>query len=305
MKHIISISVLLFGIVFSNSMVGQQQRQYSQYLYSLFAVNPAYAGNKDYVQSLVTERRQWTGVTGSPHTQSLLIHAPFSNQKMGLGLNLANESIGAHGIINAMLSYSYSITGNESRLSFGLRGGFTSFRLLQDKLSYKDQNDPNSIAFLQSNFTPTFDAGVHFYYKNLQLGAAVSNLIESKVNLINDNIVSSVMKRHINMYASYSLEVNDKWRFIPSLFLKTVPSAPINTDVTISFARMNTLFVGVTYRTNQSIIGLIQYYFTENIRLGYSYDHYMRYSTFSGSHEVVLGVDFSKNKKAMVSPRYL
>jgi type IX secretion system PorP/SprF family membrane protein len=299
------ISLLFLGILFSNVSLGQQQRQYSQYLYSLFAVNPAYAGNKDYIQTLITERKQWTGVIGSPHTQSLLIHAPFSNQKMGLGLNFLNETVGAHGMTNAMLSYSYSIVSSESRLSFGIRGGFTSFRLIKDNLTYRESNDPNSLDFLQSNFTPIFDAGMHYYRKRLQIGFSVSNLIESKANLVSDNIESAILKRHLNAYISYKFRMNDKWNFIPSMFLKTVVTAPLNSDFTLSLSKSDKLFFGVTYRTNSSIIGLFQLYITNNIRIGYSYDYYMRFTTFSGSHEFVLGVDFNKKNKAIVSPRYL
>lgn len=302
-KKITTILILIFLMVYENQ--AQQQRQYSQYLYSLFAINPAYAGNRDFIQTLITERKQWTGVQGSPHTQSLMIHAPFNNRKMGLGLNIVNETIGAHGITGGMMSYSYSIVSPKSRLSFGLRGGGYSFRVMNDKLSYRDENDPSSLSNVQSNFTPVFDAGIHFHSGRFMAGAVVSNLVESNLKLINDNIVSGVLSRHMYLYTGYTFPINDVWSFRPSVFVKYVQNAPFNGDVNVSFVRNERISFGFSYRTSGSVIAMLQAYITENIRLGYAYDHFFNFSNFSGSHEVVLGIDFRKKNSGIMSPRYL
>ena len=50
-----------------------------------FLLNPAMAGNVDYIPLRLTVRQQWVGITDAPSTQAISGHYLFNNKKMGLG----------------------------------------------------------------------------------------------------------------------------------------------------------------------------------------------------------------------------
>ena len=299
--------IILIALLFPLSFLGQQQTQYSQYMYSLFSINPAYAGNKDYVQTLMTNRDQWLGVSGAPSSQSLILHAPLKSRTMGLGLNVYNETIGAHGVLGAFGSYSYSMRSANSCLSFGLRAGFYSQRIDPNSVSYRDANDPSSLLYLERKTTPSFDAGAHYFKGNFVAGASVTNLQEGVIyEDTSGNSLSNTMKRHAFVYSGYVFKLNDSWKIRPSVLVKSVGGAPINIDVNLGAIFKDKIHAGLTYRTSSAIVFMMEYYVTKNIRLGYSYDHEMNF--FNGNvstHEMVIGIDFNFRKSSLESPRYL
>lgn len=304
MKRLLSYILLFYPLCF----FAQQQTQYSQYMYSLFSVNPAYAGTKDYVQALITERNQWVGFEGAPHSQSLIIHTPFK-KKMGLGLNLYNESIGAHGSFGAFGSYSYAIKSAGKSLSFGLRAGFYSYRINPSLVTYKDPNDQNALNNLQSNFTPSFDAGIHYYNGNFIGGASVNNLQEGRIyEVVGDNIMTNTMKRHLFLYTGYVFSLNPKWKMRPSLMAKMTQAAPVNMDFNLGFIFNEKIHFSSTYRSSKAIILMTQYFIGKNFRVGYAFDYDMNLISGTGSigtHEILLGIDFNFKNAALLSPRYL
>ena len=59
----------------------QQDPMYSQYMYNMMSVNPAYAGSKGGIHALLLHRQQWTDIEGAPTTQNFTIHSPFMDDK--------------------------------------------------------------------------------------------------------------------------------------------------------------------------------------------------------------------------------
>ena len=74
-------------------MFGQQDAQYTQYMYNTFSVNPAYAGSREVLSISALHRSQWVGRDGAPNTQTLSVHGP-SSDKVGLGLSIVHDEIG-------------------------------------------------------------------------------------------------------------------------------------------------------------------------------------------------------------------
>ncbi|CAG5077917.1 PorP/SprF family type IX secretion system membrane protein [Parvicella tangerina] len=300
--------IILFILVVGSNLKAQQLSQYSQYQYSLFVINPAYAGNKDKVQGLITERKQWVGIEGAPHSQALNFHMPFKNRKMGLGVSVFNETIGAHGTISAFGSYSYSIRSAESSLSFGLRAGFFSYRIIQANISYRDENDPGALSNVQSNFIPAFDFGMHYYKRNFMAGFSITNLTESEIKLTGDNVTTNNLKRHAFVYTGYVFTLSDKWKFQPTVLGKLTLNAPVNIDINTSFIYDSRFGFGLSWRSSNTLVAMAQMWFAKNFRIGYSFDYELglsQMSRISGSHELFFGVDINKKNASVVNPRFL
>ncbi|SNS42683.1 PorP/SprF family type IX secretion system membrane protein, partial [Dokdonia pacifica] len=93
-NHIVFVSSFLLALLSVCQVNAQQDPQYSQYIYNTVAINPAYAGNRGVTSIVGLHRSQWVGLDGAPRTQSLSIHSPISESKVGLGLSIVNDALG-------------------------------------------------------------------------------------------------------------------------------------------------------------------------------------------------------------------
>jgi len=128
-----------------------------------------------------------------------------------------------------------------------------------------------------------------------------------------DNSLESVTtlaseQRHYYLNGGLILPLGPNVKLKPSFLIKSVPAvAPISADITLSFLFAERLWLGATYRTEDSVDGIIELQVSQNLRLGYSYDYTLSdladYN--SGSHEVMIGFDFGgQDKRKVVTPRY-
>ena len=110
--------------------VAQQLPQFTQYMYNTISINPAYAGSRETLSVVGLHRSQWVGLEGGPTTQTLSIHTPLRNEKIGLGLSIINDELGYENLSYIYGDFSYTIqTSEKAKLAFGLKAGFTSYSL--------------------------------------------------------------------------------------------------------------------------------------------------------------------------------
>ena len=83
MKKIILYIIITFCL-FTVDGIAQQDPQYTQYMYNMNVVNPAYAGSRETLSIGLLGRRQWTGLNGAPETFTASLHAPIA-KSVGLG----------------------------------------------------------------------------------------------------------------------------------------------------------------------------------------------------------------------------
>ena len=86
------ISIILISINFNLS--AQSDALYSQYMFNQFTVNPAYAGSRDALSTVLLYRNQWTGIDDAPKTVNFSAHSPFHQKNIALGVNLMVDQIG-------------------------------------------------------------------------------------------------------------------------------------------------------------------------------------------------------------------
>ena len=69
---------------FGSGLFGQQDPQFTQYMYNTLSVNPAYAGSRGHLSVLGLYRTQWVGLNGAPTNQVLTLEGPVG-KNVGLG----------------------------------------------------------------------------------------------------------------------------------------------------------------------------------------------------------------------------
>ena len=301
----ITLFLALVIILLSMSSYAQQDPQYTQYMYNMNVLNPAYAGSKGTLSIGLLGRTQWVGIDGAPKTFTLSAHAPFG-KKVGIGLSVIADKIGPIKEQNVFADFSYTVnTSEKGKLAFGLKAGVTLHNLNEATLIAIDPTDPSVLDFENRTF-PNFGAGAFYYTNKFYVGLSLPNILETKHFSRNNGITKASEKAHYFLTSGYVFDLTENLKFKPSMMAKAVSGAPLSLDLSANFLINEKFELGTSYRLDDSISGLISFEVTRGFRLGYAYD----YTTTnlgdfnSGSHEVFLlwDVDFSRDK--VVSPRF-
>ncbi|MEO6346431.1 MAG: type IX secretion system membrane protein PorP/SprF [Aquaticitalea sp.] len=301
MKKPIIILILLIAI----QMQGQQDPQYSQYMYNMNVVNPAYAGSKENLSFGLLYRTQWTSLDGAPKTGTFFGHLPI-NDKIGVGLSVISDAIGPVNETNAYADVSYTLKlGRENRLAFGIKAGatFHDLGLGPNNLYVVDPGDPyfNDV----SGVTPNVGAGVFYYTNNYYLAFSVPNILSS-VKLDAQGTKYGTETTHYFLTGGYVFQVSRNTKLKPSFLVKSAFSAPTSFDVNLNALFFEKFEVGASYRLDDSVSGLVNFAITPNVHIGYAYDYVTSdiKNYAPASHEIILLFDLNFAKKISRSPRY-
>jgi type IX secretion system PorP/SprF family membrane protein len=299
--------VLTVGLLNLTQMFGQQDPQYTQYMYNMNIMNPAYAGSKEHLSFGLLHRQQWVGIEGAPTTTTFSGSMPVG-KNVGVGLSLIKDKIGPVDEKNAYADVSYTLNlGGESRLAFGVKAGatFHNVGLLNEVAPFNPSKDDP--AFLTNISNTYFNAGTGlFYYTDkFYFAASVPNMIKS-VHLDSGGRKFGVETPHYFFTSGYVFDLTDNIKFKPFAMVKTAFNAPISYDVSTNFLFNEKFELGATYRKEDSFGAMANFAVTPSIKIGYAYDHIISdlNNVTAASHEVFLLFDLNFPKKISRSPRY-
>lgn len=297
--------VLVFITLLSINVNAQQDPQYTQYMYNTMGVNPGYAGQRDVLSATALYRTQWVGIDGAPKTITFGIHSPLENNRLGLGINIVSDQIGPaiETAFDANFSYTIPVDAlNETELSFGVKGGF---HLLDTDWSKGIYRNPD-VAFNENVnlFSPTVGAGLYLHSKKWYVGLAVPNFITT--NHYDDFKESLATERmHYFLIGGYVFDISQQTKLKPAFLVKAVSGAPIIADLSINALIDDTFTLGVAYRWDDSVSGLVGFQVSDELYIGYAYDltttNLSNYN--SGSHEIMLRFELRSVGK-ILSPRF-
>lgn len=283
---------------------GQQDPQYTQYMYNTLSVNSAYAGSLGHFAATGIYRTQWVGIEGAPDTQSLTIDSPVG-KNVGLGLSIVNEEIGPMEEQYVDLNFSYTIQASPShKLSFGLKGGGRVINIDWTKGSYRD-NDVLYQENIKNRFLPVVGAGLYLHSEKSYLGLSVPNFITNeRYDGIKEGLADE--RIHVFLIGGMVFDLNVNTKFKPAFLVKYVSGAPVIADISANFMFYDRFRIGASYRTGDSFSALAGFQVTPQILIGYAYD----YTTTelqkftSGSHEIIVRFELKSKAKALKSPRF-
>ncbi len=302
MKKLTIIAVLLLAL----QTYGQQDPQYTQYMYNMNIINPAYAGSRENLSFGLLYRNQWTAIDGGPETGTFFGHSPIGNN-LGLGLSVIADQIGPVKETNTYVDVSYTLKlGGAHRLAFGVKAGatFHDINLKSSNVSVIDQNDP-FFGIGINETTPNFGAGFFYYTDNYYLSLSVPNFLSSVHLDANGNKIGSETQ-HYFLTGGYVFNVSPNTELKPSFMLKSAFDAPSSFDINLNARFFKKFEIGASYRLDDSFSGLVNFAVTPSIRLGYAYDAISSdiKAYAPASHEVMLLFDLNFPKKVSRSPRY-
>jgi type IX secretion system PorP/SprF family membrane protein len=300
--------IILIGLLILTSVriVAQQDPMFSQYMFNILSINPAYAGSADRLSAVAIHRSQWVGFEGAPITQTLTAHAPLRYEALSVGGTIINDKHGPVSQTAIFADISYRLHFAKSKLAFGLKTGLNLFSANLLDLNPTVDGDQVFTSNISTKPLPNFGFGAMWYSKRWYVGLSTPRLLQNK--LIEGELpdfTNNKERIHGFLIAGYVWDINYYVKFKPTILLKAVNGAPPGADFTANFMLYDKFWIGAMYRWNDAVGALVQYEINNKFKFGYAYDYIIsdlgRYS--SGSHELMLGYDFGKGFKGEVSPR--
>jgi len=298
--------MLYFCLLFAgNSLKAQQEPMYSEYMFNMSHINPAYAGNRATDNITALYRKQWVAIDGAPATASLSWDKRAEGNNVGYGLQIYNDQLGIENTSGIQAFYSFRISFEKSFLSFGLSGGVLNYRAAFSRVITTQSDDPvfqNDV----NGFLPTAGFGMLYATDNWYMGLSVPALFETKIN-INESLVDYRANNHFFLTGGYIFKASEMLKLKPSMLLKAVKGAPLEYDFNMNAWIQDILGLGVSYRTNDALVTMFDIQVSDKFRLGYAYDYTIsNLKPFSkGTHELMLRYEFTRRKnQRILSPRY-
>jgi len=291
----------------------QQDPQYTQYMYNMNVVNPAYTTNNLGIINVgALYRSQWKNAVGSPETLSFFTHIPVTN-KIETGISFITDKIG-DGVLkenNIYADFSYTLKLNKNNnLALGLKAGFTNFETNFNGFVLPEFQDDNAFNENSNTMFPNIGIGAFYNTNNWYVGASAPNLLNTK-HLESNSGISAIgsEKIHVFFTGGYVYELNRNLKIKPSFLMKAVGGAPLSIDGAINVLFNNKFEGGISYRVGDAISGLFNIKATPMLRIGYAYDYTLsNLGNFNaGTHEIFVLFDldlFGLKKGYDKSPRF-
>lgn len=311
--------LLTLGVGKSTHVQAQQDKMYSQYMFNMMALNPAYAGSRDVLSATALYRSQWVGLEGAPQTATFTMDMPLNRERVGIGLQLYNDRIGLYNETGAFFSYAFRIKlGQRSTLALGLQAGvlglkanLTDARLVPAGVSA----DP---AFAQNinKLLPNVGTGIYVSNDKSYLSISVPKLLKNRLTDYDSGTNRAVERRHAYAAAGFVVNLSSSLKLKPSMLVKYAEGSPLAFDGNLNLWINDRVAIGTSFRKNQfysftdysndAIVGLLELQLSDQMRLGYAFDRTLNRLGLvaPNSHEIMLRYEFGFGKSKILTPRY-
>ncbi|WP_242926059.1 PorP/SprF family type IX secretion system membrane protein [Pontibacter vulgaris] len=304
----------LLGLLLTFTANAQQNPQYSQYIFNSMAINPAYTGSKNVLNLNAFHRSQWSGIEGAPTTQSLSLDGIAANNRLGLGMDITRDKLGAQSTLSAYVNSAVKLqVSHNGVLSLGLAAGIVQNAIDGSELGISD--DPSIPSNSESTIKPDMKVGLYFHTDRLYAGLSATDLLEFK------DAQMLEPARHYYFTTGYVFDMGTFLKFKPSVLIKEDFKAPASVDLNAFVLLADKLWLGSSYRTSMDLfsktdnntdmqkrtaIALIaELQIQKSLRLGYAYDKMLNGLNGFNTHEISVGYYFFKKKDTkMLTPQY-
>ncbi|MEM7486664.1 MAG: type IX secretion system membrane protein PorP/SprF [Bacteroidota bacterium] len=301
MNKILYNALLLFSVM---AAFAQQEPQYSQYQYNTMTINPGYTGSRGHLAAISLYRNQWAGIEGAPRTITFGLDTPVGYSS-GLGLSIIQDDLGPASETFIDGNYSHILyLSNTDRLALGIKAGVRFFSLDWSRGIHRD---PEAVfnENISGQLTPTVGTGVFYYSPKAYIGLSTPNVLQTTFYDEFQEIQTNE-RTHLYFIGGYVFDINPFLKFKPSTFIKQTFGAPISIDLSTNFLMNDKLTLGLNYRWDESLGGLLGFEVNSQFNIGYAYDFSINNlgNYNSGTHEVFIRYRYRSNPKILKSPRF-
>lgn len=302
-RVILSLLIVLFPF----HLFGQMFPLSNHYVFNTLVINPAFAGCHDALSATLSYRNQWVGFKDAPQSQTLSVHAPLHNDKIGLGLLIENNSIGIFKETSFIGNYSYRMELSEGKLALGLGFGATIYNTAWNELDATDPDDVQLMNNTELTILPSFSLGAYYYTKKYFIGISMPMFLNHEMdkNTGKYKISNNFSGSNYFLTGGYELEISRNVKLLPSLLIKYHPNNAVQIDYNAQVSFKERIWMGIGYRSKDMLVGMFQCKLNYQLRMAYSYDFDLgsmgKYR--NGSHEISLNYIF-KYARRVIGPRH-
>ncbi|MGN7985932.1 PorP/SprF family type IX secretion system membrane protein [Pedobacter sp. 22226] len=321
MKKIITI----FALFITFNGFAQQKPQYTQYIFNQYLLNPALSGIENYLDFKAGYRKQWSGITDAPQTSFVSANWALGDNQLwsnaltsfpeqtgdpmdrnymqnymsspshhGMGVTAVLDKTGPIKRLDANVTYAYHLQlSNNFNLSAGVAAGISSISLDVNALTFDTPIDPIMNRALINQLKPDLSIGLWLYGARMFAGLSVQQILPQKLSFTGDNNYNLGKEvPHYFATAGYKFFVDDEISAIPSVMVKYVSPAPVSFDLNMKLAFKDKIWLGGSYRKDDSFAAMAGFNIGKMVNLTYSYDFTTSQlnQVSNGSHEIVLGI---------------
>lgn len=269
--------IILPLIVLSINLFGQQLMISSLYDIQGNLHNPSVVGVNKTLSLGASYRSMWSGIPGSPTTALLYGSAYIDKLKIGVGGYLYNDVTGPTSRRGLQTSYAYHIPLKEGAyFSVGIEARFQQFALDKAMLIDALGNDP-VLGGAVNQFKGDAGFGIAYSTPKLQLGASVSQLVQSKLNFYTGTLSRTEearLYRHFYLHGNYLWSVDVNTKLIPNFIFIYLPNAPSELQAGIRVEHNELFWWGLSVRARQSWMLSAGLNINKKMTIGYAFDIY-------------------------------
>lgn len=300
--------VAIFLVLIVSTASAQQHPIFTQYMFNGLIINPAYSGSQESMMLTASVRRQWTGIKGAPTTEVFSGHSPIKLSRSAAGLVATHDGLGVTHQYMFYGTYAYRIPVSKyGKVAVGGQAGMTYYKANYSELDVVTQNGQPDLTFAGNDgrVLPNLGIGIYYSDRKTYVGLSMPTLINNKWNN-QDPLLVSHQERHYFLSAGHVFDIGTDFKLKPNVLLRYVEHGPFQYDLNLNLLVKEVVWVGVSYRMQDSVDGLVQWNVNKQMSLGYSYGYpTSSLSSFqSGTHEFVLNYRLKQNKHIVLSPRY-
>jgi type IX secretion system PorP/SprF family membrane protein len=298
--------ITLFALLCFGTMYAQQLQTSSLYENMVIMHNPSAVGTMPTNYVGLSYRSQWSGLSGAPKTANVLASIGLDKYKIGLGGSLFQDKTGPTSRTGLALSFAKHLPISEKAMfSLGLETRLQQYALNKQKLAeYLGPNDP-AIGGANNAFKYDAGFGVSYTSPKLQLGAAASQLVQSKLNFYTGNLTptgEALLYRHYYLHGNYNIVVDEQNVISPNAMFIFLPNAPLYYQIGAKVDLRELFWFGGAIRSDKSYTINLGVNVKKSLSVGYAYDAYINpislFDYGGNAHEIILKFNLPKSGKA-------
>lgn len=308
--------LLLIAASLQTDLFGQQDPQFTHYMFNTLYYNPGYAGVEGLTKLTAIHRTQWLGYQptlgggGAPTTQVVSFSTPVYKLKGGFGAYIVNDRLGPQNNLEAQTSYAYHLPVKSGKLSLGMKVGLYSQTINFNLYRPIDQNDPVlKSSGKESQVRPDLAVGAFLQREKYYVGLSFNHLIKSTFDFGLSQ--RNALQTHAYLTGGYYYEVNFDLRLQFSALVKS-DFTKTTFDVGGIAYYKDTMWGGLSFRQSEAAILMLGYSLLKDksLKLGYGLDYVIKDQDAKQptSHEFLLTYQLPINpasgKKVIRTPRY-
>ncbi|HLV53336.1 MAG TPA: type IX secretion system membrane protein PorP/SprF [Cryomorphaceae bacterium] len=296
MRRITRILAIMACVTAAWTASAQQDAQYTNFLFNAFGINPANAGMNKCLDARVGYRTQWVGFENNPKTVLVNAHQRIQSISRergvvhGVGINIEGDNTGFTGRTSFHGAYAIHLPlSRKTRISFGVGIGVLQYRFDASSAFVPTAGDPLLQVSENELVFPDIKAGIWLYGKSWFAGFSGAHLTNPTLENIGYDVQ---LQPHFNFMAGKIIPGAEKMSYIPAAQLKFTGNSTPSLDVNFWADYDNRVALGLGFRSEDAVSGMLKFNFLEYFTLTYAYD--LTYSRMrlgsSNSHEIMLGI---------------